>query len=291
MRIPRMMACFCLFSLVCSLGIPSVGATAQAKVEGKYKNFYSDGWFGTYALKEFDKIAPAPGVNWFVDDAQDWLPRAQRDGWVVKNKPAEAVNGAIIIGYNEGLAWVGVAREVTDQGLIFETVMGGDGKPARYWMRFSEIGTLIHFKGSILPKRIPSVKTVSPMKDYKGVRGFAGAAWPVQEFDRVAPKPGFNWQGPEKEWSREADRKGWKVEKKPTAIKPGSLIVFAHQGSGQIKIAFVRNVFKPTVVFEFVDPPFSRVITARLTTEQLLDKNAFGGFVFDSVILPERKGK
>jgi len=28
-----------------------------------------------------------------------------------------------------------------------------------------------------------------------------------------------------------------------------------------------------------------------LTMEQLLDKNAFGGFVFDSVILPERAKK
>lgn len=286
----QIMVWLCLFVLASSLGGISAEAVTPSTVDGKYKNFYSAGWFGTYALMEFDKVAPAPGVNWFVEDAQDWLPRAQREGWVTKTKPSEAVNGAIIIGYNEGLAWVGVAREVTDQGMIFETVMGGDGKPARYWMKYSEIGKLIHFKGCILPQRIPSVKTQSPMRDFKGVRGFSGAAWPAQEFDRIAPKPGFNWQGPEKEWSSEAERKGWKVDKKPEAIKPGALLIFSHPTAGN-KVAIVRSVFRTSVVFEFVDPPFSRVITARLTTEQLVDKNAFGGFVVTSVILPERKRK
>ena len=280
-----------LFLFAAGVSAAEVTNTVPASNDGKYKNYYSDGWFGTYALREFDKVAPTPGVNWFVEDAQDWLARAQRDGWVVKSKPAEAVNGAIIVGYNEGLAWVGVAREVTDQGLIFETVMGSEGKPARYWMKFSEIDKLIHFKGCILPQRTPNAKSVSPMADYKGVRGFAGLAWPVQEFDKIAPKPGFNWQGAEKDWPKEAANKGWRVMKNPTEIKPGGLIVFLHSASGQIKIAVVRTVSIPVVIFEFVDPPFSRVITARLTMEQLLDKNSFGGFVFDSVILPERVKK
>ena len=59
----------------------------------------------------------------------------------------------------------------------------------------------------------------------------------------------------------------------------------------QYKVAVVRTVEKPVVIFEFVDPSFGRVITARITMDQLLDKNAFGGFVFDSVILPERTKK
>ena len=79
--------------------------------------------------------------------------------------------------------------------------------------------------------------------------------------------------------------------KNPTEIKAGGLIVFIHPASAQVKIALARSVSVPIVVFDFVDPPFSRVITARLTMEQLLDKNAFGGFVFDSVILPERTKK
>jgi surface antigen len=290
MKILRNLMCFYLFSFLFAAGIFAAEATntIPAGNDGKYKNYYSDGWFGTYALREFDKVAPIPGMNWFVEDAQDWLARAQRDGWVVKSKPSEAVSGAIIVGYNEGLVWVGVAREVTDQGLIFETVMGSEGKPARYWMKFSEIEKLIYFKGCILPQRIPNAKSTSPMADYKEVRGFTGSAWPVQEFDKTAPKPGFNWQGAEKDWPKEAANKGWRVMKNPTEIKAGGLIVFLHPASAQVKIAFVRSVGTPIVVFDFVDPPFSRVITARLTMEQLLDKNAFGGFVFDSVILPER---
>ena len=57
---------------------PAMAVTAPDA--GKFKAFYSDGWFGTYALREFDKIAPPPGVNWFVDYAQDLLPRAEREG-------------------------------------------------------------------------------------------------------------------------------------------------------------------------------------------------------------------
>ena len=91
-----------LFLFAAGVSAAEVTNTVPASNDGKYKNYYSDGWFGTYALREFDKVAPTPGVNWFVEDAQDWLARAQRDGWVVKSKPAEAVNGAIIVGYNEG---------------------------------------------------------------------------------------------------------------------------------------------------------------------------------------------
>ncbi len=287
MKMLRTLIALCLIGVVC-IGARS---TVEAATETRYKNFYSDGWFGTYALREFDKVAPAPGVNWFVDDAQDWLARAQRDGWIVRNKPSAAVNGSIIVGYHEGLVWVGIAREVTDKGLIFETVMGGDGKPARYWMTFSELVSSIHFQGCILPQRIPGARLVSPMADYKGVRGFNGASWPVQEFDKSAPKPGFNWQGPENEWASEAAQNGWVVSRKPSAVKKGGLLIFYNQDSNKTKVALIRDIFDTTVVFEFVDPPFSRVITARLSKDQLVDRSAFGGFVFKAVILPERKGR
>lgn len=263
---------------------------AQAPTEeGRFKAFYSDGWFGTYALREFEKIAPPPGVNWFVDYAQDWLPRAQRDGWLVKNKPSEALNGAILVGYDEGLVWVGVARDVTDKGLVFETVMGGEGKPARYAMNFDEVMRLIHFKGCILPERLPGAKIESPMMGYKSVVGTGGSAWPVKEFDKVAPSPGFNWKGPEKDWAEEAERKGWAVERKPVKFKPGSLLLFAHAETGRIKVASVREDIGNVLVFEYVDPPHARVITSRLAVEQLADKTSFGGYVFSALILPEKK--
>jgi len=282
----------CLIGVVCAFSISQVESAELSPTETKYKNFYSDGWFGTYALREFDKEAPVPGVNWFVEDAQDWLARAQREGWEIKYKPSEAVNGAIVLGYQEGLVWVGIAREVTDKGLIFETVMGGEGNPARYWMKFTDISSSIHFQGCILPRRLPGAKTVSPMADYKNARGFSGGAWPAQEFDKIAPKPGFNWQGAEKDWAAEAEKQGWVVERKPSAAKKGSLLILFNPEAQKTKIAFVRDIFtNNTLVFEFVDPPFSRVITARLKIDQLADKSAFGGFVFDAVILPERKSR
>ena len=285
MRTRRMIISLCLLVLtgVCS------AAPAGEMSEGRYKNYYADGWFGTYALREFDKTAPPPGVNWFVEDAQDWLARAQREGWVVKHKPSEAVNGSIVVGYHEGLVWVGVAREVTDKGLVFETVMGGEGKPARYWMKFADLSSAIHFQGCILPLRTPDAKQVSPMLDYKNIRGASGSAWPVKEFDKSAPKPGFNWQGTEKEWAAEAAAEGWITGKKSSQAKRGSLMILYNRVAKRTKVAYVRDVVDSIIVFELVDPPYSRVITARLTMDQLQDGGALGGYLFDSVILPERK--
>ncbi|MHC1759060.1 MAG: hypothetical protein AB9917_06085 [Negativicutes bacterium] len=288
MTTPRLKTLLCLIVVLCGLSYLSVNTATAAAVESRYKNYYSDGWFGTYALREFDKVAPSPGVNWYVEDAQDWLARAQRDGWVVKRKPADIVNGSIIMGYHEGLVWVGIAREVTDKGLYFETVMGDDGKPARYWMNLATIESAIHFKGCILPQRIPGAKLMNPMAGYKTVVGFAGAAWPVQEFDRVAPRPGFNWQGTEREWVSAAAKKGWVTDNNPVATQTGSLLLFYNPKLHQTRVAMVRDVLDSTVVFDYVDPAYSRVVTARLTIDQLLDNRAFGGFVFDGVILPVR---
>ena len=206
----------------------------------------------------------------------------------MKRNPSEAVNGSIIVGYHEGLVWVGIARDVTDKGLVFETYTN-EGKAARYPMKFDDLETSIHFQGYVLPQREPGASTTSPMLDYKGVRGFTGSAWAVKQFDLVAPKPGFNWQGAEKDWADAAQRKGWQVEKTPVNIKPGSLLIFQQADSKQIKVASALETIGNVLVFEYVDSPFSRVITARLTIEQLSDKTAFGGYVFQALIVPEKK--
>ena len=288
MKMLRTVSVLCLAVFAFLSGFSPTMAATPAD-DGRFKSFYSDGWFGTYALREFDKIAPAPGVNWYVEDAQDWLSRAQREGWVVKRKPSEATIGSIIVGYNEGLVWVGIAREVTEKGLVFETVTGGDSKPARYWMKFDDVLNLIHFQGCILPERLPGATIANPMEDYKNVRGITGSAWPVKEFDKVAPKPGFNLQGPEKDWAEDAVHKGWAVETAPVNIKPGSLLIFQHFSSGQIRVASIRETAGNSVVFEYVDTPYGRVITTRLTVEQLSDKTSFGGYVFKALIVPEKK--
>ena len=111
----------------------------------------------------------------------------------------------------------------------------------------------------------------------------------MKEFDKSAPKPGFNWQGTENEWAAEAAEKGWVTGKKPSQVKRGSLMILYNRAVKRTKVAFVRDVADSIVVFEFVDPPYSRVVTARLTMDQLLEGGALGGYIFDSVILPERK--
>lgn len=256
-----------------------------------YKSFYSNGWFGTYALREFDKVAPPPGVNWYVDDAQDWLARAERDGWVVKRKPVEAIPGSIILGYENNLVWVGIAREVTNKGLIFETVMGGDGKPARYWLEFPQVMEQVHFKGAILPVRITGAVLTSPMEDYKGLKGAAGVAWPVREFDKIAPKPDFNWPGKERDWPVEAKKKGWAVKTSPSEPAIGALLLLEHVTTKNIVVGIVREIYPSVAVFDYVDTPYSRVNTLRLTFQQMLDPKAFGGYVFKAYIWAEQVKK
>jgi hypothetical protein len=284
MRDRGLSVALCLLLLIgfCSM------AVAASPPETRYKNFYADGWFGTYALREFDKVAPALALTGLSMMRRiGCRGRSGKAGWSKINR-----RGHERIDYpwlSRGIGLVGVAREVTDKGLIFETVMGGDGKPARYWIKFTDAAAAIHFQGCILPVRAPGAKQISPMADYKNIRGASGSAWPVQEFDKVAPKPGFNWQGPEIKWAEEAGDNGWLTANKPSLIKRGGLLVLFNRTAKRAMVAFVREVLDSTIVFDFVDVPYSRVITARLTMEQLLDANALGGFVFDSVILPERK--
>ena len=80
MKMLRTAFALCLLGIVGVFAISTLEAAPPLPADGQYKNFYSDGWFGTYALREFDKVAPDPGANWFVEDAQDWLERAHREG-------------------------------------------------------------------------------------------------------------------------------------------------------------------------------------------------------------------
>ena len=118
---------------------------------GFYKNFYSDSWYGTYVLKEFDKIAPAPGVNWYIDSVQDWLPGVANAGWVIKNKPTDAMVGALVVGYRNDLSWLGISREVSEKGILFETMHGN--RVVKLWIDYQKLEKEINFKGYIWPLR------------------------------------------------------------------------------------------------------------------------------------------
>lgn len=86
-----------------------------------YKGFTESSQEG-YVAKEFDKLAPAPGVNW---DGQPevWFGEALQRGWSVKTSPRSAKIGSIILGFDQSNnVWVGIVRDVNETGIRFDTL-------------------------------------------------------------------------------------------------------------------------------------------------------------------------
>ncbi|MEN6567372.1 MAG: hypothetical protein ABFC57_13835 [Veillonellales bacterium] len=80
-----------------------------------------------YFAREFDKVAPAPGMDWEDDVPSIWLGGASEKGWVVKTSPESAIPGALILGFDKYYEkcyyiWVGIVREVSADKVVFETL-------------------------------------------------------------------------------------------------------------------------------------------------------------------------
>jgi len=80
--------------------------------EPRYKNF-KEYWAPAYMIKEFDKIAPAPGANW-TGNVIDWIQNAKTAGWMTTLDCNELQIGAVTIQYNpvDKLVKVGVIRAI-----------------------------------------------------------------------------------------------------------------------------------------------------------------------------------
>jgi hypothetical protein len=116
-------------------------------LHSRYKGF-SDAWWGTWMLREFDKYAPAPGVNWH-GSMVNWLVSAKQAGWQVSSKPNDAQVGALIFGGDPIMdrAWGGIVRKVANGTISFENITG---------IHTISIAKLpqYNFTGYILPKRL-----------------------------------------------------------------------------------------------------------------------------------------
>jgi len=105
--------------------LPSKYAVSLSKQinikEPLYKGF-REYWSGTYILKEFDKIAPKPGVNWH-GNVHDWVENADQTGWVKKCNSDDAKIGALIIRTNpaKNLVKVGIVREIKNNLITIDT--------------------------------------------------------------------------------------------------------------------------------------------------------------------------
>jgi rhodanese-related sulfurtransferase len=106
-----------------------------------------------YFAKEFDKLAPEPGMGW-DNEPNIWFPSAFEKGWVVKTSPKDAKSGALVLGFDQSHnIWVGIVREVNDGKIIFET-LDDKGKVVRNDADAEVLKKTFNFIGYIWPERV-----------------------------------------------------------------------------------------------------------------------------------------
>jgi len=146
---------FKIFSTVIMLFIPFNQAFACGCSGGgaQYKELSLTDAPGYFA-KEFDKLAPAPGMDWDNDLLSIWFPGAFKKGWVVKTSPKDAIPGALILGFDQSHnEWVGIVREVDKDKIIFET-LGDKGKVVQKQANVSTLKQDVDLIGYIWPMRV-----------------------------------------------------------------------------------------------------------------------------------------
>lgn len=110
-----------------------------------------------YIAQEFDKTAPAPGMNW-AGHAEDWFSNAAQFGWVEKTAPKDAQIGALILWENANKeVFVGIVRQVTANHIIYETP-NNDGTFIQSSIDFSTPANQFHLIGYIYPVKVDRTK-------------------------------------------------------------------------------------------------------------------------------------
>lgn len=130
-----------------------------------YKGFPQD-WHLAYFLKEFDKIAPAPGVNWTYGTSKrnsgpqtiEWVVAAKEKGWIVQSSVRSLKVGAMAISRNDDKKTVRIyiVREVHDWGFLGSCISSKTGEPIDVNVYFSQLLSNEEgytFKGYIWPER------------------------------------------------------------------------------------------------------------------------------------------
>jgi hypothetical protein len=115
-----------------------------------YKGFSLNEDTGHFA-REFDKYAPAPGLDW-EGSPDTWLGNAYQKGWISKSSPKSARPGAIILFMKKYSMWVGIVREVTANGVRFEA-FNDQNKVTSYEASFDSLVPNFQFLGYIWPEK------------------------------------------------------------------------------------------------------------------------------------------
>lgn len=122
-----------------------------------YKGYPINEATGHFA-REFDKVAPAPGVNWHRIDYL-WLTGASQKGWIVKTSLQDVKPGALIVGADQTHhTLIGIVREVNDGKITYEK-LDEMGRVIKFITDPKSLEREINFYGYIWPERIQSEKS------------------------------------------------------------------------------------------------------------------------------------
>jgi rhodanese-related sulfurtransferase len=151
-----MKSLFKIFIIVMVVFIPFHQAFACASCSGggpQYKG-HSLADAPGYFAREFDKVAPAPGMDWEDEVLSIWFPGAFERGWVVKTSPKDAIPGALILGFDKSYnVWVGIVREVDAGKIVFET-LDDKGEAVQNYADVSTMKQKVSLIGYIWPMRV-----------------------------------------------------------------------------------------------------------------------------------------
>lgn len=283
-----------------------------------------DGICAKYAAQEFEKNAPAPGVNWLSDN-YDWLSHAHESGWVVKTTVRDVMVGAIVEwqGLERDGGHVAIVRKVlADRIIVEENNVGKTTGSIQYefggkrylsevtegWskatIRSIKYDDMLKmdtrkFMGYIWPVRQsdydqdPSkyeVSSVDQLKikepSYKGFNEYWGPAFMLKEFDKIAPSPGANWRGHVNTWITNAKIAGWVTKTSPDEAAVGALIIRSNPTNNLVKVGIIREIQNNAIR---IDARKSNLYpyTETLAIDELkkADKD---GYSFIGYILPTR---
>ncbi len=125
---------------------------------------------------------------------------------------------------------------------------------------------------------------------YKGITENSEPGYIAQEFDKLAPPPGFNWKGDPSDWLINASKKRWVVKTNFREAKVGAIVVKVYQGTqGKIgSLGIVREVTDRYVAIDYPVYDFdSGKYTGKSTREYYEEYDRYGGDYFQGYIWPE----
>ncbi|MBP2632274.1 MAG: hypothetical protein H6Q70_2902 [Firmicutes bacterium] len=110
-----------------------------------------------YIAQEFDKTAPALGMNW-DGDAEDWFSNAAQFGWVEKTAPNDAQSGAMIIWENDKKeVSVGIVCQVAADHIVYK-LPDKNGTFVQTSIDLDTLANQIHLIGYIYPVKVDRSK-------------------------------------------------------------------------------------------------------------------------------------